>query len=323
MAKPIIKWAGGKTKVSAEIVSEMKPRPLGLRWTLRAEDNRYIEPFVGGAGAFLGMKRHGMIKAEGEKTVLLADINEVLVTTLRTMKREKQVEGLIKRLREMEAEFKDRGEEFYYDRRSHLNTGIIHDPSASDPIDVASHMIFLNKTCFNGLWRVNSKGELNTPIGRTPSGRVTILDEKALREFSQAIRETDIVHQDWKATLSGAGEGDLVYVDPPYWPTDGEYVFRDYDAKGGFDEKEQEAVAQSCAEAAARGARVIISNNYSEGIARAYSHAARKAGARISRARRGGSKQRRIALKRTMTKVKGEPRKEVEEILVFMGPRKS
>ena len=327
MARPILKWAGGKTKLIPQIVEEMKSRPLHRRWTIRNEppgfkDKRYIEPFVGGAGAFLGLKRHGMIR--GNPEVVLADINPVLIATLNALKEEEKITPLVEKLREMEENFKKNPNDTYYNSRVYLNNKIIPDPEANQ-IETAAHMIFINKTCFNGLWRVNSRGELNTPIGRTPSGRVTILDEKALREFGKAILEAKILHQKWEKTIEEAGDGDLVYVDPPYWPTDGEYVFRDYDAQGGFDTDEQEKVAKLCAEAASRGARIIISNNYSDRIALAYHRAAKKAGVRISQSRRNSnfSQQRRVSLKRTMTKVKGEPRKEVEEILVFMAPQKS
>ena len=324
MARPILKWAGGKTKIVPRIVEEMKSKPLGIRWTIRDdqswEDKRYIEPFVGGGGAFLGMKRHDMIR--GHPEVLLADINSVLITTLNALKDEHNIDRLVERLGEMEEEFGKNREEFFYKSRDHLNSEIIHNPAA-DPIDTAAHMIFINKTCFNGLWRVNSKGEMNTPLGRSPSGKIKILDEKALRDFSAVIRGAEIIHQDWERTIENAGDGDLVYVDPPYWPKDGEYVFRDYNEKKGFDDAEQKKVATLCAEAASRGARVIISNNYSVEIRKAYYRAAKEAGVRISRARKGGQGQRRIRLKRTMTKVKGEERKEVEEILVFMAPKKT
>ena len=84
MAKPVLKWAGGKSKIIPDIVKEMKTRPLGRRWTVKKsqDDKRYIEPFVGGAGAFLGLKRHGMIQAGKDVEILLADINGVLVKTL-------------------------------------------------------------------------------------------------------------------------------------------------------------------------------------------------------------------------------------------------
>lgn len=318
MARPFLKWAGGKTKLTEDIVTHMKSKPLGIRWTVRQDlgDKRYIEPFVGGAGAYLGLWRHGMINT---KSAILADINEVLIVTLGAIADEGTRGAVIRMLGDMETEFEKDHAGYYYERRSYLNSSIIPSPG-KDIVETAAHMIFINKTCFNGLWRVNSKGEMNTPLGRSPSGKTQILDKHGLMEFSSAVNGAKLLHQDWKETIKSAGEGDLVYVDPPYWPTHGEYVFRDY-SKEGFLDDEQIEVARLCAEAAARGARVIISNNYSESIRKEYWRAARKAGARISRSRKGGRFQRRVRLKRTMRTVVGGEREQVEEILVFMAPR--
>lgn len=319
MVRPFLKWAGGKTKLAEDIVTHMRSRPLGIRWTVRQElgDKSYIEPFVGGAGAYLGLWRHGMINVD---KIVLADINEVLIITLRAIADEGTREGVIHRLSEMEAEFEEDPEGYFYERRNYLNNSIIPSPE-TNKIDTAAHMIFINKTCFNGLWRVNSKGEMNTPLGRSPSGKTQILDEAGLKGFSAAVNGAEILHQDWKMTIKSAGKGDLVYVDPPYWPTHGEYVFRDY-SKDGFPDDEQIEVAILCAKAAARGARVVISNNYSESIRKVYWRAAKDEGARISRSRKGGRFQRRVRLKRTMRTVVGGQREQVEEILVFMAPER-
>ncbi len=318
MARPFLKWAGGKTKLVEDIVTHMRSKPLGIRWTVRQDlgDKRYIEPFVGGAGAYLGLWRHGMIDAE--KTIL-ADINEVLIVTLSAIADEGTKEDVIRVLSGMETEFENDPAGYYYERRGYLNKSIIPSPG-KDRVETAAHMIFINKTCFNGLWRVNSRGEMNTPLGRSPSGKTQILDKGGLMEFGSAVNGAELLHQGWRETMKSAGEGDLVYVDPPYWPTQGEYVFRDY-SKDGFLDSEQIEVAKLCAEAAARGARVIISNNYSESIRKEYWRAAREAGARISRSRKGGRFQRRVRLKRTMRTVVGGEREQVEEILVFMAPK--
>jgi len=316
MARPFLRWAGGKSKIVDDIVTHMRSRPLNLRWTVR-KGERYIEPFVGGGGAYLGLSRHGII--EGEEQVILADINEVLIETLSAIADESTRESVIRMLSDMKTEFKKDPPGYYYDRRSYLNSSIIPNPG-KDRVETAAHMIFINKTCFNGLWRINSRGEMNTPLGRSPSGKTQILDRNGLVEFGSAVNGAKLLHQDWKETLKSAGKGDLVYVDPPYWPTQEEYVFRDY-SKDGFLDGEQIEVARLCAEAAARGARVIISNNYSESIRKEYWRAAKKAGARISKSRKDGRFQRRVRLKRTMQTVVGREREQVEEILVFMGPK--
>ena len=315
MARPFLKWAGGKTKLVEDIVTHMRSKPLDRSWTVRPGE-RYIEPFVGGAGAYLGLCRHGMIDRE---RVVLEDINEVLIVTLSAIADEGTREDVIRMLSDMETEFENDPAGYYYERRGYLNKSIIPSPG-KDIAETAAHMIFINKTCFNGLWRVNSRGEMNTPLGRSPSGKTQILDKGGLMEFGSAVNGAELLHQGWRETMKSAGEGDLVYVDPPYWPTQGEYVFRDY-SKDGFLDSEQIEVARLCAEAAARGARVIISNNYSESIRKEYWRAAREAGARISRSRKGGRFQRRVRLKRTMRPVVGGEREQVEEILVFMAPK--
>ena len=308
-ARPFLKWAGGKSKVIPEILKHMKSRPLGLNWN-QGNSSRYIEPFTGSAASFLGFRRSGLLQS-GD--VILADINSVLITTLSTISNPKGTESVITRLEEMARSFSEIGNDYYYSCRDHLNSVIIPD-SDLDPIDSAAHMIFINKTCFNGLWRINSKGGMNTPLGRPSSGSVNILDKNNLRAFSRLTGDVNFLNQDWSETMSLVENGDLVYVDPPYLPLkDDEYVFRDYSGEG-FSDKTHEDLARSCAEAAARGAKVIISNNYSKRIEAMYRKAARDAGARMARARK-------IKLKRTMKKVSGGQREQVEEILVFMAAK--
>ena len=310
LAKPFLKWAGGKTKIIDDIYKFMISKPLGLNWSI-GETGRYIEPFAGSSAAYLGLKKKGIINPQ---RAILADTNEVLIVSQSTVANPKLVESVISQLRDMEENFKKNKKEFYYTRRQYLNEQIIPNPE-KNAIDTAANMIFINKTCFNGLWRINSKGGFNTPLGRPSSGEVTILDEENLRLFSSSVKGVDFLCQDWRVTISNSNYGDLMYVDPPYLPlSDDEYVFSDYSGVG-FSNKEHQELAIACAEAAARGVRVIISNNYSIKIEKMYRKAANESGARIA-------KTRKIRLKRTMKTVSEEKRESVDEILIFMAAKK-
>ena len=187
MARPFLRWAGGKTKLVEDIVTHMRSKPLDRSWTVRPGE-RYIEPFVGGAGAYLGLCRHGMIDRE---RVVLADINEVLIVTLSAIADEGTREDVIRMLSDMETEFENDPAGYYYERRGYLNKSIIPSPG-KDRVETAAHMIFINKTCFNGLWRVNSRGEMNTPLGRSPSGKTQILDKGGLMEFGFAVNGAEL-----------------------------------------------------------------------------------------------------------------------------------
>jgi len=309
LAKSFLKWAGGKTKIIDNIYQFMISKPLGLNWNLE-ETGCYIEPFAGSSAAYLGLKKKGIINPQ---RAILADTNEVLIVSLSTIANPNLVESVISQLRDMEENFKKNKEEFYYKCRQYLNEQIILEPE-KNPIDTAANMIFINKTCFNGLWRINSKGGFNTPLGRPSSGHVKILDQENLRLFSSSVKGVDFLCQDWRVTISNANSGDLMYVDPPYLPVnDDEYVFRDYSGVG-FSNKEHQELAIACAQAAARGVRVIISNNYSTKIEKIYRKVAKECGARIA-------KTRKISIKRTMKKV-SKKRDSVEEILIFMAAKK-
>lgn len=308
-AKPILKWAGGKTKIMNQIHEHISSRPLGIEWSVKGK-GRYIEPFTGSSAAYLGLVDRGVIST---KNVILSDINEVLIVTLDTIRQKEKLDLVINQLEKMESKFTKNKEDYYYSSRDVMNNSIINNPK-KNPVKTAAYMIFLNKTCFNGLWRINTSGAFNTPLGRPSAGKITILNQSDLKSYSEAVKNVKFICQDWKKTISSAGRGDLIYVDPPYLPIqDDEYVFRDYTGEG-FSNSTHLDLAKSCAEAATRGAKVIISNNYSPKIEKLYIEAAKESGARISRTKK-------IQLKRTMKKVSKEKREKIEELLIFMAEK--
>jgi DNA adenine methylase len=168
--RPIVKWAGGKTKLLGELVARMP-----------AEIRTYAEPFSGGAALFFAIADQSEKYARKFDRAILADRNEDLVITYNAVKND--VDAVIREL----AEYKYDRDLFYATRSKDPKT--LTDPAR------AARLIFLNRTCFNGLWRVNSKGKFNVPFGRYKNP--TICDADALRAASRALARADIVHSDF------------------------------------------------------------------------------------------------------------------------------
>ena len=180
--KPFLKWAGGKTQLLSEL---HKYIPINF--------NKYIEPFIGGGAMFFSLNPHESI---------IADSNEELVITYRQVK--EAVNDIIEHLETFE-----HSEEFYYNIRS-------LDPKDLEHSYRAARLIYLNKTCFNGLYRVNKKGQFNVPYGK---GNGSFLNEEVLRNASEFLTDTTIINSDYLDILNKfAAEGDFIFLDPPYYP---------------------------------------------------------------------------------------------------------
>lgn len=150
---------------------------------------------------------------------------------------------------------------YYYEKRSWRPSG---------PVESAARLIFLNRTCYNGLYRVNSRGEFNVPFGRYKNPK--ILDEENLRAVSRALRETKALLRcsDYTSAISKCGKDELVYLDPPYQPRSKTSSFTDY-APGGFSEKDQKELAEEFKKLVDRGCTVILSNSETPLTSRLYS----------------------------------------------------
>ncbi len=217
----------------------------------------------------------GIISA---KSARISDLEPSLVNTLIILSHEEHRKKLIGKLETLEREYHEfqqlyglaasteasRKVRMYYKKREILKRYQRKKPkSDSDKINWAALTIFVNKTCFNGLWRVNSNREFNVPEGRY--NKPKICDSELLNLVGAKLCEfSEIKHESYKEALENVESGDLVYLDPPYMPLKlGDYVFKDY-TEDPFDEEQQEELAACAAQLVSKGARVIASNNYLE-----------------------------------------------------------
>lgn len=227
----LVKWAGGKKQL-LEQFEQFFPKKI----------ERYFDPFVGGgAVAFYLLKTHPEIKK-----IYLSDINEELIITYNAIKN--NIEKLISLLKEYKLKH---NKEFYYEIRA-------EDVKKLNQIQIAARFIYLNKTCFNGLYRVNSKGGFNVPIGsyKNPG----ICNEEELMEISKLLQKDDVAVKQFYDAIKEAKTGDFVYFDPPYYPLNGKSSFTTY-TKDNFLEKEQEHLAKMFKELDKRGCKVMLSNS--------------------------------------------------------------
>jgi DNA adenine methylase len=231
-ARPFVKWAGGKTQLLPELVARM-PTKYGT----------YIEPFVGGGALFFAVR---------PTYAVLSDANKDLMNCYRALRASsQQVIELLSKMRF------DKG--FYYGKRALVTV---------DPFESAARFIYLNKTCFNGLYRVNSKGEFNVPIGKFKSPP-TICDEENLTAVGFALRGVTIFTGDFEAAVSSATSGHFVYFDPPYVPLGGSSDFVNY-TKGGFGEKDHVRLRDCALKLAREGVHVMLSNSDTPLVKRLY-----------------------------------------------------
>ncbi len=239
--KPFVKWVGGKR----QLLKQFRLLNLYPPANFDPKLNKYFEPFVGGGAVFFDLLPE---KAE------LSDLNEELVITYNVIKND--VDGLIKSLKKHKYE-----KEYYLKVRA-------KNPKELSDVEVASRFIYLNRTGFNGMYRVNSKGGFNVPFGRY--NNPIICDEKNLRRVSKSLQKVSINHQDYKEVLKNAKKGDFIYFDPPYYPISKTASFTSYTAES-FLEKEQTELRNTFAELHKRGCFVMLSNSDSPFINKIYS----------------------------------------------------
>ena len=232
-AKPFLKWAGGKGQLLSQL-DALLPADLGKK------EFTYIEPFVGG-GAMLF---HMLHKFPRIRKVVINDINPYLVTAYRTIK--DNPDELIKRLSTLESQyFALEGEvskkDFFLEARTVFNEEPL------DDIDRTKYLLFLNRTCFNGLYRVNAKGKFNVPFGRNL--HPTICNVDTINADSEALNKVDVVilNGDFERTLDHIGDGyNFFYFDPPYRPLNATSSFNSY-SKEEFNDEEQIRLRNFCA----------------------------------------------------------------------------
>ena len=234
--KPFVKWAGGKRQLVHELV-KYAPK----------EFNNYFEPFFGGGALFFELCSKGLINH-----AFLNDSNQELITAYNVIK--ERPSDLIKELSQSRYNC---DEKTFYSIRAE---------SPSDPVKATARFIYLNRTAFNGLYRVNSKGGFNVPFGKYTNPK--ILDKENLLAVSKALQKDELTSLDFELAVNKAKKGDFVYFDPPYVPLN-KSSFTTY-TKNNFTEVDQKRLLNKAIELHKKGCFVMISNSYSQSTLNLY-----------------------------------------------------
>ncbi len=238
---PFLKWAGGKSRLIPKY-KQFFPK----------EFNTYYEPFLGGGAVFFHLYHH-----RSKFKAILSDINSQLIDTYICVKNE--VEKLIEILEEHQRNHhKLDNTYYYYDLR---------DKHSLQGVEAAARLIYLNRTCFNGLYRVNSEGKFNVPIGKYNNPKICQPD--LLRLASKALKSAEIKTRDFAEVVDEAKEGDFVYFDPPYYPLNSTSYFTAYSADC-FSESDHKKLKETFVKLASKGVKVMLSNSACDEIENLY-----------------------------------------------------
>lgn len=243
--KPFVKWVGGKSQLIDELEKMLSANE-------EKTFTKYCEPMVGG-GALL----FNVLSKYDFEELYISDINPELINAYNAIKN--NVEKLITELKEMQLAFlpmDENGRKFYYySIRDKFNTIKLTDVTA---INKAAYFIFLNKTCFNGLYRVNKKGQFNVPMGAYKNP--TICDEENLLNISKVLKNVTIVCGDYSLAKDFIDQNTFVYLDPPYRPISETAAFTSYNSDT-FDDSEQTRLAKFIDEINLKGSKIVLSNS--------------------------------------------------------------
>src|SRR5438874_11996465 len=241
--RPLLKWAGGKRQLLP-----------ALRTFYPVTFNRYIEPFFGSGAVFFDLHASGRLAG---RQAWLVDDNADLIGCYRMLT--SRTDEVIKQLQVLAAGHERGGSDFYYEVRD-ARFNPMRATAATYTPEMAAMLIYLNRTGFNGLFRLNKSGEFNVPAGRYVNPR--IVDEQHLQQVATALRTRGVtlVHGSFDGALAEAGKGDFIYCDPPYAPLSRTACFANYTAKG-FTIHDQTRLQHALVAAAERGAHVVLSNS--------------------------------------------------------------
>ena len=239
--KPFVKWVGGKRQLLKQFREMGLYPPDGFN----SNTNTYFEPFLGGGAVFFDLL---------PQHAVLSDLNNELITTFNVIKN--NVEELISLLKKHK-----HNKEYFLKVRAQKVFEL-------SELEIASRFIFLNRTCFNGMYRVNSKGEFNVPFGDNKNPLICNVDN--LRKVSYVLKNVEIKNQDYKEVLKKAKKGDFIYFDPPYCPMTKTASFTAY-TKESFLDKEQVELRDTFFELHKRGCFVMLSNSDAPFINKIYS----------------------------------------------------
>jgi len=246
LAKPFIKWVGGKR----QLIDSIDKRLFPIFSTTKGI--KYVEPFVGGGAVFF----HIMQKyRDVVKGAVICDVNTDLINAYKVIK--EQPSDLVKSLREMENKYyslssDEQKQELFYEIREKYNH------CDNDSITNTMYLIFLNRTCFNGLYRVNAKGEFNVPAGRYK--HPLICDEETIIADSKCLKDVTILNGDFEITEEYANENTFFYLDPPYRPLDATSSFTSY-SKDKFDDNDQKRLKLFIDRITEKKSDIMLSNS--------------------------------------------------------------
>jgi len=242
--KPFVKWAGGKRQL-IPILNQHLPETFGT----------FFEPFLGG-GAML----FHILTKNSKQNCIVSDLNSDLILAYVTIR--DRVEELISSLKTHSKNYFKNSKSYYYS---------VRDSVPKNQIEKTSRLIFLNKTCFNGLYRVNSKGKFNVPLGRYTNPN--IVNEENLRSVSRVLKSKKILMtcRDFSATLDDAGRDDFVYFDPPYQPVSSTANFTSYTNRN-FTFDDLERLSRLCKKLDSKGCKFMLSNSNSDEVREIFSN---------------------------------------------------
>jgi DNA adenine methylase len=252
-AKPFLKWAGGKSQL-IDTLESLFPAEM-----YTGSIKKYVEPFIGGGALFF----HVAQKYPNIESFFISDVNQELILAYKTIQRE--VENLILFLLELENWYhqqnRDEQKLFFYKMREDLNRkldSIDFHNFQNTWVERTGMIIFLNRTCFNGLFRVNSKGGFNVPFGDYKNPK--ICDPENLRAVSNVLQKTEVVCSDFTVGESFVDDETFVYFDPPYRPISKTSSFTSY-SKFDFNDDTQKRLAEYYRMLSAKGAKLMLSNS--------------------------------------------------------------
>ena len=237
---PFVKWAGGKRQLIPQIRERMPE-----------QFNNYYEPFVGGGAVIFELL---------PENAVINDINRALINAYQMICNHPQ--EFLQEIKRLDAEMWEDGKEYYYSMREHYNDKLM---KGEFDVELAALFVFINKHCFNGLYRVNGKGLFNVPYNNS---RRSSVDEQSIMEISEFLKDVTIISGDFEAACEGAGAGDFVFIDSPYAPLN-PTSFESY-TKEGFDIESHRRLANLFDELTARGCYCMLTNHNTELINELY-----------------------------------------------------
>ena len=237
---PFVKWAGGKRQLIPQIRERMPE-----------QFNNYYEPFVGGGAVIFELL---------PENAVINDINRALINAYQIICEDPQ--AFLLEINRLDTEMWEDGKAYYYSLREHYNDKLM---KGEFDVELAALFVFINKHCFNGLYRVNGKGLFNVPYNNS---RRSSVDEKSIVEISEFLKDVTIISGDFEAACEGAGAGDFVFIDSPYAPLN-PTSFESY-TKEGFDIESHRRLANLFDELTARGCYCMLTNHNTELIHELY-----------------------------------------------------